>query len=255
MTEHPAASDDAGEGPVTAGNLATDGPPAEGRGRPPSARTRVRRLPELADYERGTIDAILDAGMVCHLGFVHDGQPYVVPTLHARVGDELLVHGSAASRTLGALGGGTSVCVTVTLVDGIVLARSVFESSMNYRSVMLLGRARVIEGSEGKLRALEAFSEQLLPGRWADARRPTEQELKATTVLAVPIEEASAKISAGPPDDGDTPDARLPIWAGVIPLVVAALPAVPAPELPAGVEMPAYVRDFERAGLTTPPGA
>lgn len=230
-------------------------PPDEGRGTPPSDRTRVRRLPELADYERETIDAILDAALVCHLGFEHEGQPYVVPTLHARVGHELYVHGSAASRTLKALGSGIPVCVTVTLLDGIVLARSVFESSMNYRSVMVLGRARVVEGREETLAALEAFSEQILPGRWADARKPIEQELKATTVLTIPLEECSAKVSAGPPDDGDSPDAKLPIWAGVIPLVMRPLPAEPAPELPEGFPVPPYVERYERPGLTTPPPA
>ena len=218
-------------------------PPGEG---PPSERTRVRRLSELARYDRETIDAILDEAMVCHLGFVHEGQPYVIPTLHARVGDELFIHGSAASRTLRALAGGIPVCVTVTLVDGIVLARSAFESSINYRSVVLLGTAHVIEDPDGKLRGLEALTEQIVPGRWADVRPTTEQELKATTVLVVPISEASAKVSEGPPDDSDSPDAELPIWAGVIPIETRFGPPVPDPALRFDLEPPPYATDYRR---------
>jgi uncharacterized protein len=188
-------------------------PPA----RPPTDRTRVRRIPEKGAYDRTTIDAILDAGLVAHLGFVHDGQPFVIPTLHARVGDDLLVHGSSASRTLRELGTGTPLCVTVTLLDGLVLARSVFEHSVNYRSVVVLGRGRLLDDDDEQLEALEALTERLLPGRWADARRPNAQELKATTVIAVPLDEASAKVSEGPPDDGESSDAELDVWAGEIP--------------------------------------
>ncbi len=169
----------------------------------PSQRTRVRRVHENARYDRGSIDAILDAALVCHLGFVHDGQPYVVPTLHARLGDRLYVHGSAASRTLRTLAEGAPMCATVTLLDGLVLARSVFEHSVNYRSVVVLGTATVVEDPGEKLTALQAFTEQLLPGRNADARQPTRKELKATSVLWLPLDEASAKVRSGPPDDGD----------------------------------------------------
>jgi nitroimidazol reductase NimA-like FMN-containing flavoprotein (pyridoxamine 5'-phosphate oxidase superfamily) len=212
----------------------------------PSERTKVRRLPDLARYDRATIDSILDEALVCHLGFVHEGRPFVIPTLQARVGDELDLHGSAASRTLRALSSEIPVCVTVTLLDGIVLARSAFESSVNYRSVVLFGSARVLEDPAEKLHALEALTEQIVPGRWADVRLVTEQELKATTVLALPIGEASAKISEGPPDDSESPDADLPIWAGVIPLQTRFLPPVTAPDLKFDIEPPPYAIDYRR---------
>lgn len=216
----------------------------------PSARTRLRRVHENARYDRATIDAILDAALVCHLGFVEDGQPYVIPTLHARSGDTLLVHGSSASRALRASGSGLPVCVTVTLLDGIVLARSVFEHSVNYRSVVVVGTAEAVTEPAGKLAALEAFSEQLLAGRWADARGPTAQELKATAVLALPLEESSAKVRTGPPDDGESDDALLDVWAGVIPLATKALPPVSDPALRPGIAVPPYVRRYHRPGLT-----
>ncbi len=219
-----------------------------GESSPPSMRTKVRRLPELAVYEREAIDAILDEALVCHLGFVQDGQPYVIPTLHARVGEEVYVHGSTASRTLRALASGIPVCVTVTLIDGVVLARSVFESSMNYRSVVILGSARVVETKAAKLRALEAFSEHVCRGRWADAREPNDRELKATKVLAIGLAECSAKVSEGPPDDGGSEDADLPIWAGVIPLKTVALGPVPDPLLKHDVPVPHYARDYRRPG-------
>jgi nitroimidazol reductase NimA-like FMN-containing flavoprotein (pyridoxamine 5'-phosphate oxidase superfamily) len=217
--------------------------------RPASPRTRVRRLPERARYDRQAIDAVLDAGLVAHLGFVADGQPFVIPTLHARVGDEVFVHGSAASRTLRALAEGFPACLTVTLLDGIVLARSVFEHSMNYRSVVVLGRATPVLEQEGRLAALEAFTEKLLPGRWAEARRPTAKELKATSVLRLPLDEASAKIRDGGPEDGDTPDAELDVWAGHLPLVVTPLEPVPDPGLRPGVPVPSGLRPYRRPGL------
>jgi nitroimidazol reductase NimA-like FMN-containing flavoprotein (pyridoxamine 5'-phosphate oxidase superfamily) len=185
----------------------------------PSERSRVRRAPKRAEYDRETIDAILDEALIAHLGFVADGQPYVIPTLHARVGDEVLVHGSAASRMVTLLGAGVPACLTVTLVDGLVLARSAFNHSMNYRSVVLLGHARFIEGPEERERALEAFTEKLLPGRWDEVRPPARQELKGTRVLALPIDEASAKVRTGPPVD-DEADYALDVWAGVIPLTL-----------------------------------
>jgi nitroimidazol reductase NimA-like FMN-containing flavoprotein (pyridoxamine 5'-phosphate oxidase superfamily) len=216
----------------------------------PSARTRVKRVHDRAVYDRRRIDEILDAALICHLGFERDEQPYVIPTLHARIEDLLYVHGSAASRTLRALGEGIPACVTVTLLDGIVLARSVFEHSMNYRSVVVLGTATPVVEPDEKYAVLEAFTEKLLPGRWADARRPTRKELKATSVLSLPLDEASAKVRDGAPDDGDTPDAELDVWAGHIPLTVRALPPVASPDLRAGISLPAYAKRYTRPGLT-----
>ena len=218
--------------------------------RAPSTRTRVRRLHERARYDRAAIDAVLDAALVAHLGFVHDGQPFVIPTLHARVGDEVLVHGSSAARSLRVLGEGVPVCLTVTLLDGIVLARSVFEHSVNYRSVVVLGTAVPVTERAEKLAALEALTERLLPGRWADARTPTAKELKATAVLRLPLDEASAKIREGGPEDGDTPDGLLDVWAGHIPLTVRAGVPVPSPDLRSGIPVPPYARRYRRPGLT-----
>jgi hypothetical protein len=215
----------------------------------PSPRIRVRRLPERAGYDRSTIDAVLDAGLVAHLGFVHDGQPFVIPTLHARIGDHVYIHGSAASRTLRALGTGAAACLTVTLLDGIVFARSVFEHSMNYRSVVVLGTATPVTEPDEKLSALEAFAEKLLPGRWSEARAPTPKELKATSVLRMPLDEASAKIRTGGPTDGDTPDAELDVWAGYLPLVVKALAPVPDPTLRPGIPAPPTLAEYRRPGL------
>jgi nitroimidazol reductase NimA-like FMN-containing flavoprotein (pyridoxamine 5'-phosphate oxidase superfamily) len=215
----------------------------------PSQRTRVRRLPERGRYDRDAIDAVLDAGLVAHLGFVVDGQPFVIPTLHARVGDVVYIHGSSASRALRALSGGIAACLTVTLLDGIVLARSVFEHSMNYRSVVVLGTATPVDDAAGKLAALKAFTEQLLPGRWEEARHPTPTELKATSVLRLPLDEASAKIRDGGPEDGDTPDAELDVWAGQIPLVVTALDPVPDPGLRSGIPVPEALVPYRRPGL------
>jgi uncharacterized protein len=185
----------------------------------PSERSRVRRAPKRAEYDRATIDAILDEALIAHLGFVADGQPYVIPTLHARVGDEVLIHGSAASRMVTLLGAGVPACLTVTLVDGLVLARSAFHHSMNYRSVVVLGTARFVEGADERERALEAFTEKLLPGRWDEVRPPSRQELKGTRVLALPLTEASAKLRAGGPVD-DEDDHALDVWAGVVPLTL-----------------------------------
>ena len=215
----------------------------------PSQRTRVRRLPERGRYERVAIDAILDAGLVAHLGFVHDEQPFVVPTLHARVGDRVYVHGSAASRTLRHLATGIPACLTVTLLDGIVLARSIFEHSMNYRSVVVLGTATPVTEPSEKATALEAFTEKVLPGRWAEARPPTAKELKATSILRLPLDEASAKIRTGGPEDGDTPDAELDVWAGHVPLVVQALAPVPDPTLRPGIPVPPALERYRREGL------
>ena len=215
----------------------------------PSRRVRVTRLHERARYDREAVEAVLDAGLVAHLGFLSEGQPYVIPTLHARVGDAVYVHGSAASRTLRALRDGIPACLTVTLLDGIVLARSVFEHSMNYRSVVVLGTAVPVDEPDEKLTALEAFTEKLLPGRWAEARPPTRTELKATSILRLPLDEASAKIREGGPEDGDTPDAELDVWAGHVPLVVEARPPVPDPTLRPGIPVPPGVAHYRRPGL------
>jgi uncharacterized protein len=192
----------------------------------PSERTRVRRLPARAAYDRTTIDAILDEALVCHVGFVHEAQPYVIPTTYGRIGDALYVHGSAASRMLRGIRGGIPVCVTVTLLDGLVFARSAFHHSMNYRSVVILGVAcEVMEESE-RLAALEAIVEHVLAGRWQQVRSPSARELRATMVLRLPIGEASAKVRTGPPLD-DAEDLGWPCWAGEVPLALAALPPVP----------------------------
>src|SRR6201993_4212003 len=184
---------------------------------PPTERTRVVRESHRGAYDRETIDKILDEGFVCHVGFSVEGQPYVIPTLFARVGDAIYFHGSAASRMLRNVSGGIPVCVTVTLTDGFVLARSVFNHSMNYRSVVALGKATLVEAPEEKREALHAFTEKIIAGRWNDARQPSEKELKATSILRLPLTEISAKVRTGPPVD-DEPDYALPFWAGVIPL-------------------------------------
>ncbi len=218
---------------------------------PPSKRTRVRRIHERGRYDREAVDAVLDAGLVAHLGFVHDGQPFVIPTLYARVGDEVVLHGSSASRAIRAVGDGIPACLTVTLLDGVVLARSVFEHSMNYRSVVVLGTATAIVDPDEKRAALEALTEQLLPGRWADARQPTAKELRATGVLRMPLDEASAKIRAGGAEDGDSPDADLEVWAGHVPLVTTALDPVPDPDLRPEIPVPSYAMRYRRPGFTT----
>jgi nitroimidazol reductase NimA-like FMN-containing flavoprotein (pyridoxamine 5'-phosphate oxidase superfamily) len=185
---------------------------------------RVKREPQRGVYDRETIDAILDEALVCHLGFAVDGQPYVIPTLHARVGDLLYVHGSAASRMLRHAASDVRICVTVTLLDGLVLARSVFNHSIDYRSVVVLGTPTLVEDVVEKRKALHAFTEHIAPGRWEEARQPTDQELKATWILSVPLDEASAKIRTGPPED-EPEDLDLPVWAGVVPIHLAAEPS------------------------------
>jgi uncharacterized protein len=211
----------------------------------PTARTRVKRLPDRGKYDRDAVFAILDEGLVCHVGFAVDGQPYVIPTLCARVGDQLYIHGSAASRMLRTLSGGVEMCVTVTLVDGIVLARAAFHHSMNYRSVVVLGRAALIESREEKLNALEAFTEKIVRGRWADVRQPSESELKQTTVLTLPLEEVSAKVRTGGPKD-EKEDYDLPIWAGVLPLSVVPGAPIPDPQLRFVLDPPPYLLNYSR---------
>jgi uncharacterized protein len=184
-------------------------------------RTQVKRLPKRGRYDEETVFPILDEGFVCHVGFSVDGQPYVIPTNYGRSGHTLYLHGSAASRMLKTLSGGVPVCVTVTHVDGLVLARSAFHHSVNYRSVVILGTARLVEEPAEKMEALRLFTEHVMKGRWDDVRQPAEQELKATTVLALPLEEVSAKVRTGGPID-DEPDYALPVWAGVLPLKIVA---------------------------------
>ena len=206
-------------------------------------RTKVRRLPERAVYDRATVHAILDEGFVCHVGFVVDGQPYVVPTGYARVGETLYLHGSNGSR-LG-LRPDMDVCVTVTLVDGLVLARSAFHHSMNYRSVMAIGRTRPVRDPEEKDAVLRALVEHIVPGRGAAVRGPDRRELAATAVLALPLEEVSAKVRTGPPKDDD-PDYDLPIWAGVLPVALSPRDPEPDPRLDPSVPLPPHVRSWRR---------
>jgi uncharacterized protein len=211
----------------------------------PTERTRLRRYPARGDYDEATIYAILDEALVCHLGFAVDDQPYVIPTLCARVDDQLYVHGSAASRALRGLSAGVAVCVTVTLIDGLVLARSAFHHSVNYRSVVVLGRAELIDGAAEKEAALRRFVERIVPGRWEDVRGPTDRELRATSVLRLPLNEASAKVRSGGPVD-DAEDLGLNVWAGVIPLELQALAPIADPALRQGIDTPAYVERYLR---------
>ena len=212
---------------------------------PPTERTRVVREAHRGAYDRETIDRILDEGFVCHVGFSVDGQTYVIPTLFARIGDAIYFHGSAASRMLRNISEGISVCVTVTLTDGLVLARSVFNHSMNYRSVVALGKALLVDAPEEKLAALHAFTEKILPGRWNDARQPNEKELKATSILRLPLAEVSAKIRTGPPED-DAPDYALSIWAGVIPLSLTPGAPIRDERCDASIPTPAYATQYKR---------
>ncbi len=195
----------------------------------PKDRTRVRRLPEKAVTDRDALDAVLDAALVAHVGVVDDGQPYVVPMACARDGDRLLLHGSTGSRLMRLLGAGAPTCVTVTLLDGMVYARSAFESSMNYRSAMILGSCTALQGDDA-LEGLRLLTEHLLPQRWDTLRAPTRKELAATSVLAIPLSEWSVKISDGPPDD-DPSDLDAPVWAGVLPLSVQPGTPIDAPDL------------------------
>lgn len=220
----------------------------------PTSRTTVKRLPKRADYDRASVYHILDEGFICHVGFVVDGQPFVIPTGYARVSDRLYIHGSAASRMLRELEKGIDVCVTVTLIDGLVLARSAFHHSMNYRSVVVFGRAAIVEDTEEKFAALRAFTEHIVPDRWSDVREPNEQEMKATLVLALPLEEASAKVRTGPPLD-DEEDYALPIWAGVVPLHLAAAAPISDPRLPSNIQPPAYAYNYVRPDQKTEPSA
>jgi nitroimidazol reductase NimA-like FMN-containing flavoprotein (pyridoxamine 5'-phosphate oxidase superfamily) len=213
----------------------------------PTARTRVVREAHRGVYDRETVYRILDEGFLCHVGFVADGQPFVIPTSYGREDANLYIHGSAASRMLRNMQSeGATVCVTVTLLDGLVLARSVFNHSMNYRSVVVLGKAVLVSDPAEKLAALRVLSEHILPGRWDDARQPNERELKQTSVLRVPIEEFSAKVRIGPPND-DEEDYSFPTWAGVIPLEMKSGAPINDPKLDPTRDAPGYVSSYSRS--------
>ena len=212
---------------------------------PQTDRTKLKRLPKRGHFDRETVYAILDEGFICHVGFAADGQPVVIPTGYARVGDNLYIHGSQASRMLRSLAGGLDACVTVTIVDGLVLARSAFHHSINYRSVLVFGRATLVDDPKEKYDALVALSEHIVRGRWADVREPNEVEMKQTTVLCLPMEEASAKVRTGPPID-DEEDYALPMWAGVVPLKLVAGEPINDPRLPAEIPVPEYAAHYKR---------
>jgi uncharacterized protein len=207
-------------------------------------RTELRRVPDRGSHDWATIHRILDAGFLAHVGFCLEGQPFVIPTLYGRDGERLYLHGSAASRMLRELEAGVAACVTVTLVDGLVLSRSAFDHSMNYRSIVAFGTAREVVNPEQKVKCLRVISEHLIAGRWADVRGPSPKELKATTVLEFSIEEASSKVRNGPPLD-DESDYGMPVWAGVLPLEIKSRPPIPDDKLVEGVTVPDYVRRYD----------
>ena len=211
----------------------------------PTARTRVVREHERGVYDRAEVYRILDAGFICHVGFVQDSQPFVIPTAYGRNRDTLYIHGSAASRMLKEVKQGLPICVTVTLLDGLVLARSIFNHSMNYRSVVILGQASLVEDPAEKLAALRLLSEHIIPGRWQDSRFPNDGELKATTILRLPIEEFSAKVRQGPVVD-DAEDMSYPTWAGILPLSVVPGAPIPDEELDAAIPLPNYLKNYVR---------
>jgi uncharacterized protein len=211
----------------------------------PSQRTTVKRIPKRANYESETIYQILDEGLVCHIGFVADGQPVVIPTAYGRIDDTLYIHGSPASRMLKTLQQDFDICVTVTLIDGLVLARSAFHHSMNYRSVVVFGKATLVEDAEQKLAALKAFTEHVILGRWEEVRSPNRQELAGTIVLSLPLTEASAKIRTGEPID-DEADYQIPVWAGQIPLKLTAATPINDSRLDSSIELPTYAKKYTR---------
>ena len=212
---------------------------------PKTDRNRIKRAPKRGLYDRESIYQILDEALICHVGFVENGQPYVIPINFARVEDSLLLHGANSSRLIKHIQAGHPVCVEVTLVDGLVLARSVFNHSVNYRSVVLYGVGRAVEGNQEKLAALEAITEHFLPGRWREARQPNRKELNATSVVCIKIDQASAKVRSGPPID-DEADQGLPIWAGVIPLQELPLPPERDKLMTQDVTVPEYITAYSR---------
>jgi len=213
---------------------------------PITDRTKIKRLPQRGHYDRALIDSILDEGLICHVGFVVDGQPFVIPTAYGRVGDRLYLHGSPASRMLRTLQQGVEVCVTVTLLDGLVLARSAFHHSMNYRSVVVFGTATLVNDPDEKMTALQAFTNHIVPQRWEQVRPTTHQEVAGTLVLSLPLQEASAKVRSGPPVDDDA-DYALPIWAGELPLRMVAQQPIDDPKLTPGLVAPDSIRHYNRS--------
>jgi uncharacterized protein len=211
----------------------------------PTAKTKLKRIPKRGNFERETIYKILDEAFICHVGFAIDDKPFVIPTGYARIGDDLMIHGSAASRMMRSLSEGIDVCVTVTLVDGLVLARSAFHHSMNYRSVVVFGKAKIVEDESEKIEALRAFTEHIVPNRWEDVRTPTALELKATTVLSLPLNEASAKIRTGNPVD-DEADYALDVWAGVLPLSLTTDKPISDDRLKSGISVPQNILNYSR---------
>jgi nitroimidazol reductase NimA-like FMN-containing flavoprotein (pyridoxamine 5'-phosphate oxidase superfamily) len=211
----------------------------------PTQRSQIKRLPQRGNYEQKVIYQILDEGLICHLGFTIDNQPFVIPTAYGRVEDQLYIHGSPASRMLRSLLTGIEVCLTVTLLDGLVMARSAFHHSMNYRSVVIFGTASVVQNAEQKLEALRAFTEHVVPGRWSEVRQPSRQELQGTLVLSLPLAEASAKMRTGAPLD-DEADYDLPVWAGVVPLQLVAGEAIADSRLQPAITPPTYIQNYTR---------
>lgn len=218
----------------------------------PTDRTRVKRLPPRGVYDRQTIYAILDEALVCHVGIVTDGQPYVIPMLHARVDDHLYLHGSPGSRLIQSISRGEPACITATLLDGLVMTRSAFHHSVNYRSVVMLGRGELISEREHKWNVLHQLVERIIPGRWKEIRHPNDNEFNGTAVIGFPIEECSAKIRTGPPKDEPT-DAHLPVWAGVLPLALRSGTPIPDPNLRPGIPTPDYVLRYGRAPASAMP--
>jgi nitroimidazol reductase NimA-like FMN-containing flavoprotein (pyridoxamine 5'-phosphate oxidase superfamily) len=212
-----------------------------------TARNRIKRLPKRGHYDRETIHRILDEALICHVAFVEEGQPYVIPINFARVGDHIVLHGAKASRLLKHIEAGHSICVEVTIVDGLVLARSVFHHSMNYRSVVVFGRGKLIEDQQEKLAALQAVAEHLIPGRWQEARLPNRKELNATSVVLINIEEASAKVRVGPPVD-ELEDYALPVWAGILPLQETPLSPIRDELQSENIPLPKYIARYSRKG-------
>jgi nitroimidazol reductase NimA-like FMN-containing flavoprotein (pyridoxamine 5'-phosphate oxidase superfamily) len=208
-------------------------------------RNRLRRLPERGHYDTETIYQIIDEALLCHVGFVQEGRPYVIPTIHARERDRLYLHGAKASRLLKVVQAGEQLCITITLLDGLVLARSVFHHSMNYRSAVLFGHGRLVDEEGEKLHGLKVISEHIMPGRWDDARRPTAKELKATSLVAVSIDSASAKVRTGPPED-DEEDYGLPIWAGLLPIRQSVMDPLADPRMEMDVPLPGYLKSYRR---------
>lgn len=210
---------------------------------PPTAKSQFKRIPNRASYDKSVIYPILDASLICHIAFVQDNQPFNIPTLFARLDDHLIVHGASTSRLIRHLQSGNEICLSVAIIDGIVLARSVFEHSLNYRSVVIFGHSRSIMREDEKRQALQVFTEKLIAGRWEDARRPNSVELKATGVASIKIENATAKIRNAPPDD-QPEDLSLSVWAGVIPLKTVYEEPIPSPDIPENTPFPYYLKSF-----------